>query len=188
VAPPPAHAQIEKYARSQYVKFHAGDDGWNEFLTAAKSGGAQIPVPPAPTPADQAHKMVQETAPDKMDFATWEFVLTNGSQQDQDTVWNAIKGKAVQMNGTVISTEPDQFMIAGSSDDIDAKKADITLKFEDKVPKNLIPKDGTPFDFQGEPASYTPNPFMMVMEKGQLLRAKPAPTTKKAPVHKPAAQ
>ena len=35
----------------------------------------------------------------------------------------------------------------------------------------MIPKDGAPFDFQGEPASYTPNPFMMVMEKGQLLKA-----------------
>ena len=30
----------------------------------------------------------------------------------------------------------------------------------------MIPKDGASFDFQGEPASYTPNPFMMVMEKG----------------------
>ena len=80
-------------------------------------------------------------------------------------------------------------MIAGSSDDIDAKKADITLQFEEKVPVKLIPKDGASFDFQGEPASYTPSPFMMVMEKGQLLRAKAAPATQKAPVHhKPAAQ
>lgn len=190
VAPQQAQAQIEKYARSQYVKFHAGDDGWAEFLAAAKAGGPQIPVPPAPTPADQAHKMVQETSPDKMDFATWEFVLSNGSQQDQDTVWNAIKGKAVQMNGTIISTTPTEFQIAGSSDDIDAKKADITLKFEEKVPVRMIPKDGSSFDFQGEPASYTPNPFMMVMEKGTLLKAKAAPTTtKKPPVHrKPAAQ
>jgi hypothetical protein len=55
----------------------------------------------------------------------------------------------------------------------------------------MIPKDGASFDFQGEPASYTPNPFMMVMEKGQLLRAKAAaPAPKKTtPVHKkPAAQ
>jgi hypothetical protein len=123
-----------------------------------------------------------------MDFAIWEFVLSNGEQADQDTVWNAIKGKAVQMNGTVISTTPTEFMIAASQDDIDAKKADITLKFEDKVPVKLIPKDGAPFDFQGEPASYTPNPFMMVMEKGQLLKAA-APAAKKPPVHhKPAAQ
>jgi hypothetical protein len=182
VAPAAAQAQIEKYARSQYVKFHAGDDGWAEFLAAAKAGGAQVPVPPAPTPADQAHKMLQDTTPDKMDFATWEFVLTNGTQADQDAVWNVIKGKAVQMNGTIISTTPTEFQIAGSSDDIDAKKADITLQFEDKIPVRLIPKDGASFDFQGEPASYTPNPFMMVMEKGRLLNAKPA-----APAHKPAA-
>jgi TolA-binding protein len=191
VAPAANAPVIEKYARSQYVKFHAGDDGWAEILAAAKANAAQMPIKPAPTPAEQAHAMIAATAPDKMDFAQWEFVLTNGSQEDQDTVWNAIKGKAVQMNGTVISTDPTQFMIAGSSDDIEAKKADITLKFEDKVPVKLIPKDGASFDFQGEPASYTPNPFMMTLEKGQLLRAKPAATTPahKPPVHKkPAAQ
>lgn len=188
-APPAYQAQIEKYAHSKYVKFHAGEDGWPEFLAAAKANGAQMAVKPAPTPAEQAHKMVQDTPPDKMDFATWEFVFTNGTQEDQDLVWNAIKGKAVQMNGTIISTTSTEFMIAGSEDDIQAKKADITLKFEDKVPVRLIPKDGASFDFQGEPASYTPNPFMMVMEKGQLLRAKTAPPAKKPPVHhKPAAQ
>jgi hypothetical protein len=181
VAPQASQGGIEKYARSQYVKYHQGDDGWDNIINAAKAGGPQVPIPPPPTPADQAHDMVGKTPPDKMDFATWEFVLSNGNQADQDTVWNAIKGKAVQMNGTVISTEPAQFMIAGSSDDIDAKKADITLQFEDKVPARLIPKDGASFDFQGEPASYTPNPFMMVMQKGQLLRAKPA-----APAKRPA--
>jgi hypothetical protein len=182
VAPPAAAPQIEKYARSQYVKFHAGDDGWAEVLAAAKANSAQMAIKPAPTPAEQAHKMVQDTAPDKMDFAQWEFVLTNGAQEDQDAVWNVIKGKPVQMNGTIISTEPDTFMIAGSSDDIDAKKADITLKFEDKVPVKMIPKDGASFDFQGEPASYTSSPFMMVMEKGRLLNTKPA-----TPAHKPSA-
>jgi tetratricopeptide (TPR) repeat protein len=189
VAPAAAQPQIEKYAHSQYVKFHAGEDGWPELLAAAKSNGAQVAIKPAPSPAEQAHNMITQTSPDKMDFATWEFVLSNGSPDDQATVWNAIKGKAVQMNGTVISTTPTEFMIAGSSDDIDAKKADITLKFEEKVPVRLIPKDGASFDFQGEPASYTPSPFMMVMEKGQLLRAKAAPATHKAPVHhKPASQ
>ena len=183
VAPAAAEPGLEKYARSQYVHYHQGDDGWDTVLNAAKAGGPQVPIPAPPTPADQAHDMVAKTPPDKMDFATWEFVLSNGSQADQDTVWNAIKGKAVQMVGTVISTQPDQFMIAGSSDDIDAKKADITLKFEDKVPVKMIPKDGDDkFQFQGEPVSYTPTPFMMVMEKGQLLRSKPA-----APAHKPAA-
>lgn len=187
VAPAAAQAQIEKYARAQYVKFHAGDDGWAELLGAAKANAAQVAVKPAPTPAEQAHAMVVATAPDKMDFAQWEFVLSNGAQEDQDAVWNAIKGKGVRMNGTVISTTPTEFQIAGSQDDIDAKKADITLKFEEKVAVRLIPKDGASFDFQGEPASYTPNPFMMVMEKGLSLMKPPAPVHR-APVHKPAAQ
>jgi len=197
VAPAQMQAQIEKYARGLYLRYHGNDEGWPDVLAKAKSGTTSPSdlatlIKPAPTPAEQAHDMVTKTPPDKMDFAQWEFVLTNGSQEDQDTVWNAIKGKAVQMNGTVISTEPTQFMIAGSSDDIDAKKPDITLKFEEKVLVKMIPKDLASFDFQGEPASYTPNPFMMVMEKGTLLRAaKPAATTptRKAPVHKkPAAQ
>jgi len=190
VAPPQAQAQIEKYARSQYVKYHAGDDGWPQVLAAAKANPtppAGFTIKPAPTPAEQAHKMVQDTTPDKMDFATWEFVLSNGSQEDQDAVWNAIKGKAVQMNGVVFKATPTQFEIAASSDDIAAKKPDVTLNFEDTVPAKLIPKEGASLDFQGEPASYTPNPFMMVMEKGRLLKAA-APATKKAPVHhKPAA-
>jgi hypothetical protein len=189
VAPAQAAPGIEKYARSQYVKFHAGEDGWTEFLAAAKANGAQVAVKPAPTPAEQAHAMVAATTPDKMDFAQWEFVLTNGSQEDQDAVWNTIKGKAVQMNGTVLKVTPTQFEIAGSSDDIDAKKSDITLNFEDALPAKLLPKEGVPFDFQGEPSAYTPNPFMMTMDKGRVLKAAAPAPTKKPPVHhKPAAQ
>ena len=185
-APPAAEPQIEKYAKSQYVKFHAGEDGWSEVLAAAKANSAQVPIKPAPTPAEQAHNMIGQTSPDKMDFATWEFILTNGTPDDQATVWNAIKGKAVQMVGAVISTTPEQFMIAGSSDDITANKADITLNFEDKVPPKLIPKTGDQnFQFQGEPSSYTSNPFMMVMDKGALLRSKPE-TPAKRPAHKSA--
>jgi hypothetical protein len=186
VAPPAAEPQIEKYAKAQYVKFHAGEDGWSDVLAAAKANGPQVAIKPAPTPAEQAHAMIAQTSPDKMDFATWEFILTNGTPEDQATVWNAIKGKAVQMVGAVISTTPTQFMIAGSSDDIAANKADITLNFEDKVPAKLIPKTGDQnFQFQGEPSSYTSSPFMMVMDKGELLRAKPE-TPARRPAHKSA--
>jgi len=204
VAPAQVQAQIEKYARGLYVRYHGGDDGWPDVLAKAKAGTTApadlaTVIKPAPTPAEQAHKMITDTAdaqgtlhPEKLvDFATWEFILTNGSQADQDLMWNAIKGKPVQMVGTVISTEPTQFMVAGSSDDIDAKKPDITLQFEDNVPKTKIPKDGdSNFQFQGEPASYTSSPFMMVMEKGRLLNAKPAAPSAHKPSagHKPAAQ
>jgi len=185
IAPAGAQAGVEKYAHGQYVKFHAGDDGWAELLAGAKANAAQMAIRPAPTPAEQVHAMMSKK-PEDMSFAEWQFVFMNGSQEDQDVIWNAIKGKGVKMNGTIVSTTPTEFLIAGSSDDIDAKKADITLKFEEKVPLRLIPKDGASFDFQGEPASYTPNPFMMVMEKGINLSKPAAP---KPPVHrKPAAQ
>jgi hypothetical protein len=179
-APPQAEPAIEKYARSQYVKFHAGDDGWADLLAAAKANGAQVAIKPAPTPAEQAHAMAIATDPAKMDFGQWEFILSNGSQADQDLVWNAIKGKAVQLQGTVIKATANEFDIAGSLDDIDAKKADITLTFEAPIPVKLIPKEGASQDFQGEPASYTSNPFMMTMQKGLLPKPKVAP---KPPVH-----
>ena len=185
-------AQIEKYAKGQYMKYHGGDDGWNDVLAQAKASPnppAGFSIKPAPSPAEQAHNMVTSTPPEKMDFATWQFIFTNGSKEDQDVVWNAIKGKAVQMNGTVIKATATEFQIAGSSDDIDAKKPDITLTFEEKVPLRLIPKEGASLDFQGEPASYTPSPFMMTMEKGKLLKAAAPTPAKKAPVHhKPASQ
>ncbi|MGO9085081.1 MAG: tetratricopeptide repeat protein [Candidatus Sulfotelmatobacter sp.] len=198
VAPPTAQAGVEKYAHGQYMKYRQDEEGWPETLAAAKAGAAQVPIKPPLTPADQAHRMVLATPPDKMDFAQWEFILSNGNQADQDTVWNAIKGKPVQMNGTVIKATTDQcevhaairscearFDIAGSLDDIEAKKSDITLTFDDKLPMKLVPKDGASLDFQGNPSSYTPNPFVMTMEKGMLPKPKVAP---KPPVHhKPAA-
>jgi hypothetical protein len=187
VAPNPQYQQqIEKYARGLYIKYHGGDDGWADVLAQAKANPdppAGFAIKPAPTPAEQAHNMVTSTAPDKMDFATWQFVFTDGSKEDQDAVWNAIKGKAVQMTGTVIHATPTEFDIAGSSDDIDAKKADITLNFPDKVPVRLIPKDGASLDFQGEPSSYTSSPFMMTMDNGKLLKAAAPAPVKKAPVH-----
>jgi tetratricopeptide (TPR) repeat protein len=186
IAPAQNQPGLEKYARAQYVKFHQGDDGWPAILAAAKANGPQVPIPLPPTPADQAHGMVIATPPDKMDFAQWEFILGNGTQADQDLVWNVIKGKAVQLNGTVIKATATEFDIAGSLDDIDAKKADITLTFESPIPARLIPKEGASIDFQGEPSAYTPTPFMMTMEKGLLAKPKTAP---KPPVHhKPAAQ
>jgi hypothetical protein len=186
VAPNPQYqAQIEKYAKSLYMKYHGGDDGWTDVLAQAKASPdppTGFAIKPAPTPAEQAHNMLSGTTPDKMDFATWQFIFTNGSKDDQDAVWNVIKGKAVQMQGTVIHATATEFDIAGSADDIDAKKADITLNFPEKVPLKLIPKDGSSLDFQGEPSAYTPSPFMMTMDNGKLLKAA-APAPAKKPVH-----
>jgi len=178
--------QILSYGKSVYVKYHGAEDGWTDVLNAAKTA----PEPPAgftvakyvpPTPAQQAASIVKSKAPKDMSFAEWELVLSVGSPDDANTVWTAIKGKPLQMEGQVIKASPTELQIAGSEDDIDKNIADITLKTAAPLPAKLMPKEGSTLDFEGTPVSYTPSPFMMEMEKGMLLE-KAAP--KKAPVRR----
>jgi len=177
-------ATFTKFGHNRYVRYHGGEDGWNELL--ALTATTTLPQPgwtikPAPTPPEQAHNMAIAGDPTQMDFATWEFILQYGAQADQDLVWNAIKGKGVKLQGTVITATPTEVDIAASLDDIDAKKADIALKFDPPLKKLELPKEGAALEyFIGVPASYTPNPFMMTMEKGELPKKAPA----KPPVHK----
>ncbi|HVO59302.1 MAG TPA: hypothetical protein VMT53_00125 [Terriglobales bacterium] len=190
IAPnPQLSQQIEKYGKSQYTKYHGSDQGWTEVMAAAKAS----PTPPAgfsitqyipPTPAQQAADLVKNKQPKDMSFAEWELVLSAGVQSDADTVWNAIKGKALQMEGQVIHATSDKIEIAASQDDIDQKRADIILQMTGTIPARLMPKDGATLDFEGTPASYTASPFVMTMEKGALLTKATPKATPKRPVHR----
>jgi tetratricopeptide (TPR) repeat protein len=189
VTDPGGKDQIKKFGHSRYVKYHGSEEGWNDLLALT----ATTPLPPAgftikqyvpPTPAEQAADLVKNTAPEKMTFGEWELVLSAGKPEDAEKVWNAIKGKPLQMEGTVMKVSPTELQIAASSDDIDAKRADIILTMTGPIPAKLMPKEGATLDFEGSPVSYTPSPFVMTMEKGALL-TKAAPTpAKKPPVHK----
>jgi len=191
VKDPGGKAQITKFGHSKYVKYHGSEEGWNDLLAMT----ATTPLPPAgftikqyvpPTPAEQAHDLVKDkTSADikKLSFAEWQLVLSAGSQEDQDKVWNVIKGVPMQMEATVLKASPTELQIAGSQDDIDAKRVDITLTMTGTIPPKLMPTEGGTLDFEGTPVSYTPSPFMMMMEKGALL-TKAAPAPAKKPVHK----
>jgi len=177
--------QILNYGKSVYVKYHGSDQGWTDVLNTAKTA----PEPPPgftvekyvpPTPAQQAADLVKTKTPKEMSFAEWELVLSAGAPEDADKVWNAIKGVPLQMEGQVLKSSATEIEIAGSEDDIDQKRADIILHMAGPIPARLIPKEAATLDFEGAPTSYTPSPFVMTMEKGQLLE-KAAP--KKPPVH-----
>jgi len=80
-----------------------------------------------------------------------------------------------------------ELKLAGSSDDIDAKRADIALTMTAAIPKLQMPKEGADLDFEGTPVSFVPKPFVMTMNEGALI-VKAAPK-KTAPARKkPAAQ
>jgi tetratricopeptide (TPR) repeat protein len=193
VKDPAGKAQITKFGRSKYVKYHGSDAGWNDLLTLT----ATTPLPPAgftvkqyvpPTPAEQAHDLVKDKTPadlKKLSFAEWELVLSSGSPEDADKVWSVIKGVALQMEATVLKPGATELQIAASQDDIDAKRADIVLTMTGTIPPKLMPAEGSTLDFEGTPVSYTPSPFVMTMEKGALL-TKAAP--KKPPVHRKPSQ
>jgi len=192
VKDPAGKAQITKFGHSKYLKYHGSEDGWNELLAQT----ATTPLPPdgftvkqyvPPTPAEQAHDLVKDKTPadiKKLSFAEWELVLSKGSPEDAEKVWSVIKGVPMQMEATVIKAGDTELQIAASQDDIDAKRADIVLTMTGTIPAKLMPKEGGILDFEGTPVSYTPDPFVMTMEKGALLTRAAPPAPKKPPVHR----
>jgi len=185
--------QILDYAKKKYIRYHGKDEGWDELVTQAKASTSITPpqgftvtqyIPPSP--AEQAADLVKKKDPKQMSFAEWELVLSSGNQQAADTVWNAIKDKAVKLGANVISSSASKVQLAGSDDDIEAKKADIELTMGKPLPAKLVPAPGTLMTFQGTVSSYTPNPFMMTMTDGILLDKNGNPVSTAAPSHPPA--
>jgi tetratricopeptide (TPR) repeat protein len=190
VSDPKGKDSIVKFGHSRYQKYHGSEQGWDDLLATTKT----TPLPPAgftiaqyvpPTPAQQAADLVKTKKPEEMSFAEWELVLSEASPEDQEKVWSALKGKNLQMAEVqVITATPTKLQLAASVDDIDQKRADIELSFPGAIPARSLPKEGDKINFEGTPVSYTPKPFVMVMEKGALLtKAAPAPA-RKPPVHK----
>ena len=183
VAPPSYQAQIEKYAKAQYVKYHGGDDGWPETLAQIKAGTVPT-IKPAPTPAEQAHTLVTTKKPEEMDFAEWQLVLTKGSQEDANTIWTAIKGKSLQFQALLLKSSATSLDMAASLDDIDGKKKDVELTMSGEIPAKTLAtlKEGSQIQVAGTPDSYTPDPFVITMIDGRLLKQAPPPAAAKKPV------
>jgi len=191
----PGKDQITKFGKSKYTKYHGSDEGWSDLLTKA----ATVTLPPPdftvkqyvpPTPAEQAAELVKSKKIQEMSFAEWQMVLSEGTPEDADKVWGTLKGKPLQMVGHIISIDSSSNLkLAGSSDDIDAKRADIDLTMTAAIPARQMPKVDTDFQFEGTPDSYVAKPFVMTMKEGVLLvKAAPKAPAKKPPVHRKAAK
>jgi hypothetical protein len=187
--------QIAKFGKSKYVKYHGAEDGWSDLL--AMTATTTLPKPDfkikqyvPPTPAEQAAELVKTKKVQEMSFAEWQLVLSEGSPEDADKVWSTLKGKPLQMGAHIISIESSgkttKLKLAGSSDDVDAKRADIELTMTAAIPAKQMPKEDTDFQFEGTPVSYVAKPFVMTMNDGALLvKAAPKPVHKPPVHHKP---
>ena len=182
-----AQQQIDKYVKNRYIRYHGDDSGYQELIQAAASPTppAGFQVAPAPTPAELAAKLVQSKPVNQMSFDEIQLILTSGNQQASDQVWGQIKDKPIALLGKLISGTSDTLMIAGSADDIEANKADIELKMVGPIPAKQMPTVGGDIKFQGKPATFDPNPFMVHMTEGTLIGA-PKAAPSKAPAKGPA--
>lgn len=186
--------QIAKFGKSKYNKYHGSEQGWSDLLAQT----ATTPLPPAgfsitkyvpPTPAEQAAALVKSKKIEEMSFAEWQMVLSEGTPEDAEKVWSVLKGKPLQMAAHIISLDASsktatKLMLAGSSDDVDAKRADIDLTMSAAIPAKQMPKEDTDFEFEGTPVSYVAKPFVMTMNDGALLvKSAPKPVHKKPAAH-----
>lgn len=191
VAPAQAKAQITDYGRRKYNKYHGSEEGWPELLTAASSSPTPpadfqpvAPAPPPPSPAEQAADIVKSKEVKDMSFAEWQLILSSGNQDAANKVWDTIHGKPIQLVAQVISASATKLELAGSTDDIDAKKADITVTMAKPIPASKVPKEGAMLQFEAQPDTYTPQPFMMNMKDGEIPGLAAAPARRTAPARK----
>jgi hypothetical protein len=181
--------QLLAYARNRYERYHGAPDGFDELLAAAKAAPtipAGFTVAPAPSAADQAADMLKKSTPEKLSFAEWQFILTSGNKEASDQVWSGIKGKPVQLEVVVVDAARDSLKLAGSLDDIEAKKADITLTLTTTLAATRVPKAGTKLTIQGSPSEYTAvgDAFNLTFTAGEVLKGLPEQPKKPSAAHK----
>jgi hypothetical protein len=200
-APAAFKSQIQPKIEYYYKKYHGALDGLDGIKTQAAATvfpPGTFVIPPAPTPADLAHKALVET-PDPMtlNLEDKEFILANGVKEDADKLWALLKDKVSPVPGIVIEATASVIKMAVTQDAKDTKTADFIVNLKKPLEDKDIPAVGFEFKLQpdaeldGTYDSYTQVPATATMAQTAQIVLKDAfvqPEKKKtAPAHKPAA-
>jgi hypothetical protein len=214
-APAALKPQFSNYANYCYKKYHDGMDGYDAVMAAATANlnppaGLFASIKPGLTPAEKIHNSITGTD-DLATLATSdkEMVFQFGSPDDAAKVWNAIKGKSVQIPGAlVIVSSPTVLKVAISDDAVASKVADFTFNMtppeevpELKATATLAQKTaykkavadatkkadaiaaatavGQTVTLTGTYDSFTPTPVQIIMKDGEVVLAKAAKTAAK---------
>ncbi len=172
---------IADFGRKRFSKYHGGEDGWPELLAQTKDTAlppACFNIPPAPTPAQQAKALADSKDPKQMNFAEWELVLSAGEPPVADKVWDVIKGQTVQFAGKVISATRTTLLIAATVDAIEQNQPDVEVTMAPPLTLRTVPKPGADIQLLAVPASYTPQPFVMKMNKGTIPKPARKPVSR----------
>jgi tetratricopeptide (TPR) repeat protein len=175
-----AQKSISDYGKAKYKRYHGGTDGWDQMVNDAAGQTALPPgfgVKAAPTPAELAVQAVQQNAPEDLSFSDKEFILqyrdvSPANKDAADKIWASIQ--TIQKNGEarlsipvkIISVTRDSIDAAISEDNQAANKADVHVVME--KPMLNPPAPNTETNIIGVLTSYTLQPFMFIMEHGEL--------------------
>jgi hypothetical protein len=182
---------IAAYGKAKYKKYHGSADGWDAFAASVAAQNTPPPaaelaklIPKAPTPCEIAVKAVKDNNPADLSFSDYEFVLQQrdcsaANQDAADRVWNTIQSKQkngevkMRLNGVKLIASNQRSMEAALSDDNQANNV-VDLHIVMDKPVANPPAAGSMIDIIGVLTSYALNPFVFIMEKGELPVAKPA--------------
>ena len=171
----PTFADAVKTGQYYYKRYHGSVDGWDQLVAAAKTDK----LPPAnlaqtitkyvpPTPAEQITKMIEGKQPLDLGWGEWIFILTNGTPEQKDWVWNAIKDKPMKFQGNIVAADPQSVTMAVTEDGIQAKVPEVKITMLN--PMKIPPVAGTDFQVQAVPTAYEAQPqFMVTLEQGQPI-------------------
>jgi len=184
--------KITTYADSNYVKLHGSDEGLADLKTAVKNS----PLPPdgfkIKTATEIANEKEAQFEQSNPQLALWMKIKAALADTNGDDYFNnQLKGAAVpQLKGTLVDAKPacrsKELLIAVPLPDAQQPlQAEITLKLD--APLTGKPDLNTEVQFEGVPAGFTKDPFMLTMdsEKAKLDGLKTSPCAPpRAPVRK----
>ena len=208
-APANFKSQIEPQLEYYFKKYHGDTTGLDQLKSQAAASlfppaNLASTITPAKTPEEQIHDLITNT-PDlkSLALADKETILSVGSKEDADKLWQLLQGQQTPVPGTVIEANANQVKVAVTQDAKDAKTADFIVNMKEPIPEKEIPQagselkllkeggpelDGTYDTYTQVPASTTaPASAQIVLKDGILQTAKKAPARTPAAGRRPAA-
>jgi tetratricopeptide (TPR) repeat protein len=187
-----AAKKITSFADNAYTKLHGSDEGLADLKTTVKNS----PLPPdgfkIKTATEIANEKEAQFEQSNPQLALWMKIKAALADTNGDDYFNnQLKGAAVpQLKGTLVDAKPacrsKELLIAVPLPDAQQPlQAEITLKLD--APLTGKPDLNTEVQFEGVPAGFTKDPFMLTMdsEKAKLDGLKTSPCAPpRAPVRK----
>jgi hypothetical protein len=164
-------AKIDTFLKNAYVSFHGADDGLAELKQQALASAfppADFKIKTSAEIAMEKQKAFQDKYPE---LALWMGIKGMLAGADGDAQFASMKDSLVKgLKGKIVSGSPEcrskEILVAvPEPDQTTTPRAELTLKLD--KPLTGKPVAGTEIKWDGQPAAFTKEPFMLTMNVDQ---------------------